>query len=471
MADEKRTLTLSRRSILASMGALGAASALGGAGTLAYFNDTETFSGNGVTAGELDLKLDWLETYNGVVQESQPAGRTPAGWTGDANNSTFTRAELADNPGPVISLNDVKPGDEGEVTISLHVFDNPAHVWFGGLLTEDADNSISEPEDMADGVLDGADGTTGGDLADAIRARVWYDDDCDNQYEVEPVDIALVMDNSGSMFYDQYNGDPDNDGVTKLENAKLAASQFVDDAFTFASLTDPNVGVVRFGGTSNPVSTIQALTADESALVSAIQGLSAVGPNDTGTDLAGGIDAGHAMLTGSRPGVEDVMIVLSDGQQANVAGDPVAEATQAKAAGIRVITIALNPQFAGGDFTQTMADVASSPADAYVVNSSLDLPEVFSTILAGLDERLVSVGSLTEVLGFLSAGHYLDGDTSTDEPDCVPASRTKCLGFSWRLPKAVGNLVQTDSATFDLTFYAEQCRHNPEPQNPFAQLG
>jgi hypothetical protein len=27
--------------------------------------------------------------------------------------------------------------------------------------------------------------------------------------------------------------------------------------------------------------------------------------------------------------------------------------------------------------------------------------------------------------------------------------------------------VQGDSVAFDLSFYAEQCRHNPDPINPF----
>ena len=57
-------IELSRRKILASVGAIGAAGAGAGVGTSALFNDTESFEGNSITAGELDLKMDWEEHYS-----------------------------------------------------------------------------------------------------------------------------------------------------------------------------------------------------------------------------------------------------------------------------------------------------------------------------------------------------------------------------------------------------------------------
>src|SRR6056297_1252395 len=102
---------LSRRNVLGALGTIGAAGALGGAGTVAYFNDKEKSSDNTFTAGELDLKIDWEEHYNGELVEEQ---------------------DLTSNPGPIFDLGDVKPGDHGEATISLHVFDNPAFVHMAG---------------------------------------------------------------------------------------------------------------------------------------------------------------------------------------------------------------------------------------------------------------------------------------------------------------------------------------------------
>jgi predicted ribosomally synthesized peptide with SipW-like signal peptide len=55
---------ISRRKILAGVGAAGTAGALGGLGTSAFFNDEELFANNTLAAGELDLKVDWEEHYS-----------------------------------------------------------------------------------------------------------------------------------------------------------------------------------------------------------------------------------------------------------------------------------------------------------------------------------------------------------------------------------------------------------------------
>src|SRR6056297_4030525 len=57
--------TLSRRQMLAALGGVGLASAAAGLGTSAYLNDTESFENNTITAGTLDLKVDWQQTYTG----------------------------------------------------------------------------------------------------------------------------------------------------------------------------------------------------------------------------------------------------------------------------------------------------------------------------------------------------------------------------------------------------------------------
>jgi hypothetical protein len=40
---------------------------------------------------------------------------------------------------------------------------------------------------------------------------------------------------------------------------------------------------------------------------------------------------------------------------------------------------------------------------------------------------------------------------------------THCFGLAWWVPEDVGNEIQSDSASFDLGFYAEQCRNNDNP--------
>jgi len=70
MSKNGTRLELSRRQILAGLGGIGLASAGAGLGTSAYFNDTESFDGNTITAGELDLKVDWQQTYDGPIPGS-----------------------------------------------------------------------------------------------------------------------------------------------------------------------------------------------------------------------------------------------------------------------------------------------------------------------------------------------------------------------------------------------------------------
>ena len=62
MTDRKQ-IELSRRKVLGGLGTIGIASAGAGLGTSAYFSDEETFKNNTLTAGSLDLKIDWEEHY------------------------------------------------------------------------------------------------------------------------------------------------------------------------------------------------------------------------------------------------------------------------------------------------------------------------------------------------------------------------------------------------------------------------
>ena len=63
MTDENK-LSLSRRNVLAGLTGVGLASVGAGLGTSAYFSDRETYEGNQLVAGELDLMVDWEEHYS-----------------------------------------------------------------------------------------------------------------------------------------------------------------------------------------------------------------------------------------------------------------------------------------------------------------------------------------------------------------------------------------------------------------------
>lgn len=168
MADDNFKFT--RRKVLGAVGAAGIGGAFSGAGTMALFSDEENTTGNAVTAGKLDLQIDWTKSYSSSEEDSYEDVTQP----------------LADNPGPIFQLDDVKPGDYGEATISLHVFHNPAWIHMAGELTGNDDNGLEEPESEADDT--GGDGE--GELADAIQVEVWYDEDGDNVFEDGEAQIA-----------------------------------------------------------------------------------------------------------------------------------------------------------------------------------------------------------------------------------------------------------------------------------------
>ena len=136
---------------------VGAASA---GATGAFFSDAETSAGNTFAAGAIDLKIDNESYYNGALNAS----------------TTWQLADLTIQK--FFDFPDVKPGDRGEDTISLHVNNNDAYLCANVKLTSNDDNTPTEPE-----LLD--DPTTGpslGELASSINF-VWWADDGDNVLE------------------------------------------------------------------------------------------------------------------------------------------------------------------------------------------------------------------------------------------------------------------------------------------------
>ncbi|MBI5405910.1 hypothetical protein HY972_02645 [Candidatus Kaiserbacteria bacterium] len=154
------TALLNKR-ILLSLGVIVfvVAATLGATG--AFFSDTETSTGNTFTAGAIDLKVDNESYYNGVLNQDT---------TWELKDLTIEK---------FFNFLDLKPGDRGEDTISLHVNNNDAYVCADVKLTSNDDNGITEPERQDGDVSDGA---GNGELAQAVNF-MWWADDGDNVLE------------------------------------------------------------------------------------------------------------------------------------------------------------------------------------------------------------------------------------------------------------------------------------------------
>jgi len=471
MANDTNVPDLTRRKLLGGLGAVGVASVGAGLGTSAYFSDTEAFTNNSLTAGTLDLKLDYKATYLGgegrldavtamgypdaeslgdgrYLLDQAPSLEDEQEWEdmvqGEEFNFCSPEADefLVNGDGiPVFTLQDIKPGDSGEVTISIHLCTNPAFLQLVGEITENGENDQNDPE-IED---EGADTDGVGELADAIEVTVWYDEDCDNVYEPtgtgqdQELEVALVSDVSGSMSQE-------------IGDLQFAAKNFVDN------LSNPDeAAAISF---SSSASLDQELTTNYAAVKNAIDQYSSGGT----TNMTAGISTAQSELmsgTIATAGASKVMILLSDGSPNDSSGATSA-ATAAKDAGIRIFTIALG---SGAATSFLENNIASSPDDAFIAPNPADLDTVYSQIaqvvLSG--EQPVFEGSMADLFDELSEGVLLDGNRQEEGVQPYPGQTTQCIGFEWELPFEVGNEVQSDSIGFDVGVEAEQSRNNDSP--------
>jgi predicted ribosomally synthesized peptide with SipW-like signal peptide len=560
MTDDNQLPALTRRKLLAGIGAVGAASAGAGLGTSAYFSDTETFTNNTLTAGTLDLLVDWQQTY--VVDgettfvnahpDHDGDGEQSLAADNDAGEVTYSDFPDPDDPDSnganipllncenvppmadasygtdpttgteqtsLVQLGDVKPGDAGEVTFSLHLCDNPGYVWMQADGVAESEGVDTDPELAVDE-------TPGGDLARQIEATLWYDADCDNVLDAaEPADIVLTLDFSGSMLYDQFGGvvseddvqvdGPTYDVTTKIDLVELATREFV--AYLDDQGADVQVGVAYFDGegSEDPVprtGVLQALTTDLDAVDTALSGLrqklaNVVSGGDpstpfdgdgdpdpsagsgiaTGTYIGEGVDDAQGELaTNGRAGVRASNIVLSDGESFDGTGSTSFSSPQAAAADARaaspgpatdVYTVSVGS--ANDAVLQEMAGEATGPGDDpqffFDVDDPVAVPTVFGVLASQfVAEKVIMADTLDNVLAALSDGDGvpLDGNVQTvyDESGDPAADPDReafegnglmyCVALSWELPFDVGNDVQGDVVEFDLGFYTEQERHN-----------
>lgn len=182
------------RIILSLAIVLGAVGVIASGATGAFFSDSETSTGNTFAAGAIDLKIDNDSYYNGNrcvnVGTSVPDWR----WQGPALfpvpgtpcTTSFPESDLG--AGLVFfDFDDIKPDDEGEDTISIHV-QNDAWACMDLTLTSDDDASTTEPEGQVDAQENPANAWDG-ELADALQF-FWWADDGDNVYEVGEEDLS-----------------------------------------------------------------------------------------------------------------------------------------------------------------------------------------------------------------------------------------------------------------------------------------
>ncbi|MCL9817813.1 hypothetical protein [Natronocalculus amylovorans] len=439
--ENTQTSRFSRRQMLGALGTVGVVSAGAGYGTSAFLSDRTTFENNHITAGQLELSVTWQQLYHGASTDRRPDdygsvgrpfvnafpdenedglqsfgdrqyvdldeydddddGREQAAIDGE--NLEFSCEEVLNELGdpneivdgePLINLDDVKPGDRGEITFGAKLCDNPGYIWLGGHVDDEFDGSA---------------------LADAIQARVWYDDG-NNVYEPgEPVIATGSLQEVLDQLREGELLTPEPGSVEPPENGN-GVTLTEDDC----EVVDGNPRCISLGLQT-------ALEIDSSEL----EGL-AEGDSETfDTDFGGTVTI--TVTAVSEDDVREFDFELN---------------------GFEVDTVIIK-----GGPNANVCSQEDGDGETLTASSGDGLGAPFRT-----DEQRFGVSAIR---------FCFDGEPTVVDPEdpgdevCFEPSNTQFLGFEWELPADVGNDIQNESVKFDLKFYGEQCRHNPEPATPF----
>src|SRR3989344_1522396 len=116
-------------------------------------------------------------------------------WYNDAAvpSATWALKDLVPGVDTFFNFDDIKPGDFGKNVISLHVSDGDAWMCMDFTNLESEDNSVNEPEQLADN-------SAGGELADELEFFAWRDDG-DNVFEVGEHPIFGISTQSASILF------------------------------------------------------------------------------------------------------------------------------------------------------------------------------------------------------------------------------------------------------------------------------
>ena len=190
-------------------------------GTQAFFSDEETSAGNVFAAGAIDLLVDSEQHYAGLVCNDQGV------WEVENESEGTTREDLIGEPCPgtweetdlgpehtFFDFSDLKPGDEGENTISLHVIDNDAYMCAIIDNMQTQDNDCNEPELGAEEDAYGEGNATCGDpgmgegeLQNELHFFAWTDDGGDGfGDEEQPEEGDNIWQENEQILFENVSG-------------------------------------------------------------------------------------------------------------------------------------------------------------------------------------------------------------------------------------------------------------------------
>jgi predicted ribosomally synthesized peptide with SipW-like signal peptide len=390
----------------------------------------------------------------------------------DASRAAATVDSNGD-PLPLVNISDVKPGDFGEVTFSIHLCGNPGYVWLTGDLVNAAENGLTEPE-MKDEDEDGdADSTNPDDveLLDSLAAAVWYDTGEDGSYGTDD-------DGEGDNYHQA------NEVFTPLTGSLGNVLDMLEDGMVPLDYMPMDGGAGSGGGGTGGGGGTQFDVCDDvsNALATALSA-------DLGIPTARNISCEELdeLLVANgyvEPGTEYVgtKFEVNDNGTKDESDDTLPTGTFTAGNGGTITIESVDVQ--GGSITLSTdfpVEVVSMKGGnqgekQYIfedqggtANDGID--EQYGCILDSVTFQTPNnvTGQGNETVAAISNVELCYDPNIPDDDgggqqngglECFPNSTTAYIGFEWWLPVDHANEIQTDSVSFDLGFYTEQCRHN-----------
>jgi predicted ribosomally synthesized peptide with SipW-like signal peptide len=364
---------MKRRQLIGGIGLIGAGAVVGTGGTVAYFSDSEE-TVTTVTAGEIDIQLDWKAFQNG----EQIALQEP----------TDVDGQIA------ASFEDVKPGDTGCFSLSLHNETNPAWVWLALDITDETDG--------------GGDDTGDTDCPTATYPLVCGQESTDGGVSVRSEDGTLIVEYfapSGESFDETHlHIATELAGVPVSGNGGPPPGQFEYDD-SDATVVEDEYRRYELDKDTNGIECGTSVV------------IAAHAARDDGETCWGG--------SSEFPGANwakyiQHTVCCTDSSEEQASSNNLADNM--------IVDL----------FWDDDADCEIDPDDEVIYEN-------------------VTLRTLTDNIK-RSTGGLMPGWYSTG---------TQYISLTWRIPSSVGNEIEND--TLDLTFsvYAEQRRHNDDPENPW----
>ena len=221
--------------ILASVAMIVFAGAVTVSATGAFFSDTENSAGNTFTAGTLNLQVD-NESY--VTNNVGDLVASP--------NNTWSLKDMTTGD-MFFSFTDLKPGDIGEDTISLHPGTNNAWACMNVETTGIPENSLEDSEVAAGDT--GPANDENGELQTYLNFYFWHDDG-DNVFEDD--ETTFMNGTAASLFTGTWTTIADSVTAVPLTGGE---STYVGKAWCFGGLTPAAVDQDDLGktGTNGPL--------------------------------------------------------------------------------------------------------------------------------------------------------------------------------------------------------------------------